>query len=120
MRRIQEEINALEAEKFFMLEKIVDENFLTLVKEIKNLETGCGDGYREGDYYAPARYYSSIDGIKNIRIRLSHDGYKVLVIKVYSRKGEDLVKHIIEYYTIPGIDKIEIHESARYCEEINY
>ena len=38
-----------------------------LIEEIKNFMQGVGEGYTEGDYYAPNRYYSKIKGLKNLR-----------------------------------------------------
>lgn len=119
MRRIQEQINALEAEKFLMLEELTDEIFLKLLTEVKNLETGCGSGYTEGDYYASTRYYSDIDGVKNLRFVGNGVG-RDLMIKVVNRKGYDLISHIAEYNTIPDVDRVLICKSDKYVDEINY
>lgn len=123
MRRIQEKINALEAEKFMMLEKLTDEIFLKLLTEIANLDTGCGSGYTPEDYYAGTRYYSDIDGIKNLRfVGNGNDtgAGRDLLIKVTSRKGYDIVAHIQEYHNIPNVDRVLICKSDKYVDEINY
>lgn len=119
MKRIQEQINALEAKKFFLLETMAQEEYIRLLTEIKNLETGAGDGYVPEDYYAPERYYSKIEGIKNLRFT-DNDGKKILVVKVLNRRGKDLIGHFREYYEIPGINGVWIWESANYSNEINY
>ena len=120
MNTIQQKINALEAEKFLMLEKLVDENILKLITEVKNLQTGCGDGYREEDYYAPTRYYSEIKGIKNLRIYRDGEGKTMLTIKVESRIGRDLAEHIKEYNALPKVDEVRITYSKHYSDEIDY
>ena len=119
MNQIQCEINALEAEKFMLLEKMTEENILTFITEVKNLKECCGDGFRSQDYYAPNRYYSNIPGIKNLRFA-GRDEKEILFVKVYSRRGKDLVEHIKEYCSIPHVDDICIIYSDKYDEEIDY
>jgi len=60
--------NKLETEIEAFFEKVADKNTIILVEEVKNLIDGVGEGFVEGDYYAPDRYYSRIQGVKNIRI----------------------------------------------------
>lgn len=113
VNQMKAEINRLKGQIASIEEAKVAENTATLVEEILNLKEGVGDGYREGDYYAPNRYYSSIPGVKNLR---SYGGNNILV-KVSTRKG----------YLLPSSVKIEgneytivFAESDGYSDEVDY
>ena len=60
--------NEIDAEIAAIENNMVAENAITLVKEILNLLSGVGEGYVPGDCYAPDRYYSKIEGVKNLRL----------------------------------------------------
>lgn len=73
--KLEAEINALES-------KIVGDNIVILLEEVMNLQDGVGTGYVSADDYARDRYYSRINGVKNIRIH----GDK-LYLKIKDRNG---------------------------------
>lgn len=95
-------------------------NIRILDAEIRNLLDGVGDGFISGDYYAKDRYYSSIRGVKNIRIYKSEElGEKEaeLLVKILSPKGKLLPKEI----TVRNIKyRIEFVPSKKYTMEIDY
>ena len=59
-------INDLKGQLVAMEQKKVNNIIPQLTKEILNLIDGVG--IIDADYFAPDRYYSSINGIKNLRI----------------------------------------------------
>ena len=85
---LQAQINALEAEKYAIEKGILDKNEVKLVEEILNLISGVG--VISADYYAPLRYYSAIEGVKNIR----RNGDSSILVKVESPKGLLLPKQV--------------------------
>lgn len=79
-----EEINYLKGLVAAKEKSIIHENYPLLASEILNLRNGVGSGYVEGDWKAPSRYYSSIPGVKNIRIG---NGENEIEVKITSPKG---------------------------------
>ena len=97
--------NKLETEIEAFFEKVADKNTIILVEEVKNLLDGVGEGFVEGDYYAPDRYYSRIPGVKNIRIRRP----ATISVKLYSYVP------LPEKITLDGEEyKVECFESSLY------
>jgi hypothetical protein len=91
-----EQKNKIEALIIAKENNLTESNTPIFYTECLNLlrGVGLGEGYREGDHYAPERYYSSIDGIKNIRIydsnihfNLPEKKLPVIIVKVDSPKG---------------------------------
>jgi hypothetical protein len=107
------EINRLKGEIFAIENNLTNENTPILVEEILNLFQGVGTGYIEGDYYAPDRVYSRIEGVKNIRF----DDKGVILVKVTSPKGYLLPSSVV----IEGREfKIIFAESENYSDEVDY
>ena len=91
--------------------KITSQNEVILIEEISNLIDGVGDGYRESDYYAPARYYSAISGVKNLRMHGDE-----ITVKIISPRGENLPDEIM----VRGKKyKISIIESSKFCSTVD-
>ena len=99
--------------------KITDKNYQIFIKEVRNLLNGVGEGYIAEDYYSSDRYYSDIEGVKNIRLLAPEkEGYEAeIMVKVTSPKGYLIPKEIQidgkKYYTA------FIH-SKNYNSEIDY
>ena len=83
--------NKLDAAIIAETAKRTEANADLLREEIMNLIDGVGSGFTEGDYYAPDRYYSDINGVKNIRFY----GDNTIFVKTLSPVGE-LVPEKIE------------------------
>lgn len=116
VNEIQIEINKLEALKASMIEAIVTPVKVKLTEEVLNFLHGCGEGFTEEDYYAPERYYSEIEGVKNFKI---NDYTKTLILKVTSPKGALLGG--LSPININDIEyDIEITWSEKASEEIDY
>ena len=86
----------------------IHKNIRILDAEVRNLLDGVGDGYTPADNYAPERYYSTIDGVKNLRIHVEmgeqKEKVRVIVVKLLSPKGKLLPEKI----TVRKVDyKIE-------------
>lgn len=99
----------------------IHKNTRVLDAEIRNLLDGVGDGYTPADCYAPERYYSSIDGVKNLRIHVemedSKQTVKVIVVKLLSPKGKLLTEKI----TVRNIEyKIVFWRSKNYDSKVDY
>ena len=108
-------VNELQAQIWACEKKIGSENARILYQEILNLLNGVGDGYVEGDYYAPSRYYSSIEGVKNIRIREAFPNW--IFVKVISPRGYLLPKKI----KVGGTQfRIEFLQSKNFSERVDY
>ena len=108
-------INNLEAEIEAFFNEKADKNSIILVEEVKNLLDGVGEGFVEGDYYAPDRYYSKIPGVKNIRIRRGFTTPATIYVKLYS------FVPLPEKITIDGEEYVvETFESSRYSDELPY
>ena len=106
--RIESEIEAFYNEK-------ADKNSVILVEEVKNLIDGVGEGFVEGDYYAPDRYYSRIPGVKNIRIRRGFTTPTTICVKLYS------FVPLPEKITLDGEEyEVKTFESSRYSNKLNY
>lgn len=104
---ITEEIDYLVGICSFERNEAKENNRSILVTEILNLWNGVGDGYIDGDYYAPNRYYSKIPGVKNIR-NWNDNG---ILVKVCSRVG----------YLLP--DTVDVNGktiSVTFCESSKY
>ena len=104
--------NEIEASITAIENNITSSNGVLLIKEVLNLMVGVGDGYIPTDYYAHARYYSQIKGVKNIRI-IDEE----IWVKVTAPSG----------YLLP--EKIKIHDkeyrvvctqSTKYNNEVDY
>ena len=115
INELKARLHELTAQIWAVENEIQDENSKLLFEEVLNLLNGVGDGFREGDYYAPSRYYSSIRGVKNIRIR---EGFpNTIFVKVVSPRGYLLPKKI----KIGGtLYKIEFWKSKNFSEEVDY
>ena len=77
MKKVNELIvkkNEIEAQIASIESGITSENEVVLISEILNLLDGVGEGFVQGDYYAQDRYYSKLNGVKNIRI-IGHEIY---------------------------------------------
>ena len=107
--------NKLESEIEAFFQKVADKNTIILVEEVKNLLDGVGEGFVEGDYYAPNRYYSKIPGVKNIRIIRGFTTPATIYVKLY--------------HFVPLPEKINIYgeeyevrtfESSRYSDKLYY
>jgi len=97
--------NKLEAEIEAFFNQVSDKNSIILVEEVKNLIDRVGEGFVQGDYYAPDRYYSRIPGVKNIRIRRP----ATISVKLYSYVP------LPEKITLDGDEyKVETFESSLY------
>lgn len=116
---IMAKINALQAELDHIVYGITNSNTQMLIEEVTNLLDGVGDGYVEGDYYAPSRYYSNIPGVKNIRIfnpDTLYDYHRV-IIKIVSPIGKNFPDSVV----VRGIKyKIVLDKSTRYSNEVDY
>jgi len=111
VKQIQSEINALESKKYAIEKVLKEENEIKLVEELLNFIDGIG--IIEEDYYAPKRLYSSIEGVKNIRMG---DNNRVIV-KTLNLKGELLPDKI----EIRGNEyDIAIRRSKNFSESLNY
>lgn len=114
-------INETRSEIKHRKEEITRQNLRILEAEVNNFLDGVGEGYTPGDYYAPTRYYSTLHGVKNIRISygLTSDGKEklLIVVKVYTPKGRLLPNKITlrnkEY-------EIVFLESKKYDPTIDY
>lgn len=113
--------NEITAEIRCKKSKLVCKNTRILDAEVRNLLDGVGDGYTAEDYYAPVRYYSSIDGVKNLRIHLEmgdgKESVRVIIVKLLSPKGKLLPETISvrnKKY------KIEFWRSKKYDSTVDY
>jgi len=107
--------NKLETEIEAFFEKVADKNSIILVEEVKNLLDGVGEGFVEGDYYAPDRYYSRIPGVKNIRIRVGFASPATIYVKLY------YYVPLPEKITLDGEEcEVKTFESSRYSNKLNY
>lgn len=112
VEQIQKQINALEAKKYAIEKSIRDKNEIKLIEEVMNLIDGIG--ITEGDYYACTRYYSEIEGIKNIRFC---NNPKEIMVKTTSLKGEILPYSL----NIRGKEyKIFVMRSENFADSLNY
>lgn len=82
LNKLIAERNKLDAKIACIEDKIVEKNIEILLEETMNLQDGVGEGFVSADDYAEDRYYSKIDGVKNIRIH----GDK-LYVKIKDRNG---------------------------------
>lgn len=116
INQLKAEINRLKAEITCREAGLENKNTPILMEEVRNLLQGVGEGFIAGNYYAPSRYYSRIEGVKNIR-RASFDGEPNILVKVTSPKGELLPKQIMVEGTTY---KIVYIESRKYKGKIDY
>ena len=106
--RLETEIEAFYNEK-------ADKNAIILVEEVKNLLDGVGEGFVEGDYYAPDRYYSRIPGVKNIRIGRGFTTPATIFVKLY------YYVQLPEKITLDGEEyEVKTFETSRYSDKLNY
>ncbi len=82
-KQIIEQIDKLQGALAILENKQANQIYGQLVTETLNLINGVGEGYIEGDAYAQERYYSSIHGIKNIRINSDVEGNDFILVKLY-------------------------------------
>lgn len=107
-------INKLLGEIHQIEESMTSSNSGKFEEEVRNLLDGVGEGLVEGDYYAPTRYYSTIPGIKNIRIHRDYFNDTTTVeVKVTSPKGRLIPKKVLGYDVV-------ISCSSKYGERIDY
>lgn len=105
--------NKLDAAIIAETTKRTEANADLLREEIMNLIDGVGRGYTEGDYYAPDRYYSDIEGVKNIRFY----GDNTIIVKILSPVG-DLMPEKIE---VRGTTyDIVCTKSDKYASTVDY
>lgn len=118
VNKIIQEINELAAEKWSIEIEMTHKNSKTLVKEILNLEDGVGESFIPGDHYAPDRYYSNIEGVKNLRnVTRFGDPDGTIVAKITSPVGKLLPTKI----KIEGKEyRIEIIHSNNYSDAVDY
>lgn len=90
IEEIQAEINKLEGQKAALMQDYVIGSECRFFAEVLDLLTRTN--ITTGDWYAPDRKYSSIDGFKNIRVAKSEVNNVVIDIKVVSKKGEYAAK----------------------------
>ena len=110
-------INRLQAIVACRSARIKDENSEVLIEEVMNLLDGVGVGWTAGDYYAEARYYSRIPGVKNIRMYQTFDNQPAVLVKITSPLGE-LLPDII---SVRNVDyKVVYMCSGRYSAEVDY
>ncbi len=121
VNEMKAEINRLHAEIYCVEKKMKEKNMPILIQEILNLREGVGEGYVDGDYYAPSRYYSRIEGVKNIRFG-KEGGVMGVEIKCRSRKGIASVPPVGFVLTIKGQKYriTDIYFSSKATEEIDY
>lgn len=113
VNELKSEINRLQAEVYCIENGIEDSNTIKLVAEVSNLIDGVGEGYIEGDYFAPSRYYSEMQGVKNIR--MGEEG--VVEVKITSPAGLLLPKEVV----IKGVAlRVIIFRSSKYEDEVDY
>lgn len=86
LEEIQHEINVLEAQKSALIQDFIFGNEAKFFAEVLDLLTRTN--IVTGDYYAPDRKYSAINGFKNIRIAKNYNEKTVIDIKVTSKAGE--------------------------------
>ena len=116
------EINRLHAEIYCVEKKLQSKNLPVLIQEVLNLREGVGEGYVDGDYYAPTRFYSRIEGVKNIRFGKREADIMGVEIKCYSRKGVASVPPVGFDFLLKG-EKYritDIYLSSKATEEIDY
>lgn len=107
--------NKLEAEIEAFFQAKADKNSIILIEEVKNLLDGVGEGFVEGDYYAPDRYYSKIPGVKNIRIGVGFTTPATIFVKLY------FYVPLPEKITIDGEEyEVRTFESSRYSGKLYY
>lgn len=98
----------------------IAKNTVTLEWEIRNLIDSVGYGYTPADHYAPKRYYSSIDGVKNLRIHVEmgeKEKVRVIIVKLLSPKGKLLPEKI----TVRNVEyNIVFWKSKNYNATIDY
>lgn len=91
IEKIQHEINVLEGKKWGLIQNYVMETEAEFFAEVLDLLTRTN--ITTGDWYAPDRKYSDVDGFKNLRIA-KHNGNDVVIdIKIESKKGEYAAKY---------------------------
>ena len=116
INQLKAELNRLKAEIGCREAGVQNRNTSILIEEVSNLLQGVGEGFVAGDYYAPDRYYSRIEGVKNLR-QDSFEGEPYIRVKVDSPKGELLPLRIM----VEGITyKICYVESRKYNREVDY
>ncbi len=104
--------NKIEAEIISLEKGLVDANHQLFLEEVFNLLDGVGKGFVEGDYYAPSRYYSSIRGVKNIRLNALG-----VQVKAHSPAGF-LVPEQIEVRG--AVYPVHFVKSSSFAEEVDY
>ena len=113
VKELLEQRNQIESQIWGIEKEITDKNTVVLHNEISNLIDGVGKGYVEGDYYADTRYYSEINGVKNIRFGREDE----IVVKIISPSGW-LIPDVINVKSIEF--KLSIAYSSKYKEMIDY
>lgn len=113
VNEMKEKINRLQAEIFGVENGIENSNVIKLMEEISNLIDGVGEGYVGGDYFAPSRYYSGIQGVKNVR--MGEEG--TIEAKIVSPAGWLLPEEVV----VKGIAfRVVIYKSSKYEDEVDY
>lgn len=115
--QLQEQINELYGEIALIEESKRCENIELFTIEVRNLLTGVGKGYVEGDYYAPTRYYSQIPGVKNLRYYRNCNNEHCIDVKVVSPAGYLLSNKVLidcEVYNVVYT------QSRNYSDRLDY
>lgn len=97
----------------------ITQNAVDLEWEILNLLDKVGNGYISRDYYAGERYYSMINGVKNLRINKPEEEkeYAEIIVKILSPRGKLLPKEIV----VRGIRyKVVFIKSKNYDPTVDY
>ena len=113
VHELQLQINHLQSQIDAIEHQYVDSIVPTLIEEVYNLLTGVGKGFVEGDYYADTRYYSTLPGVKNIRMGFDNE----IIVKVDSPIGKVLPA------TLKMQDnefKLIILHSSKYSDTLDY
>lgn len=115
--KLQEEINKLYGKIALIEESKRCANVAPFITEVRNLLTGVGEGYIEGDYYAPTRYYSQIPGVKNLRRYTNSNDEWCIDVKVVSPAGYLLPNKVVIDDTMFNV---VYTQSSNYSDRLDY
>jgi hypothetical protein len=108
---LMEKKNSIEAEIASIEIGLVDKNTRTLIEEVMNFLDKVGN-FIPGDYWAGARVYSKIKGVKNLNVNGD-----IIYVKILSPLGK-LIPNKIEIRGIKYTTKL--YFSSKYCNKIDY
>lgn len=108
------QINCLLGEIHAEEVRLTNSNYAKFEEEVRNLQDCVGPGFTEADFYASRRYYSGIEGVKNIRFTRGYSDEKPsILVKVVSPIGYMLPKEILGY-------KVTFIESSKFNGFLDY